>query len=274
MDRIPMKFQEDFDMDGLDVPGAIDELDHLDLVRRQGEAERNREQPLVNVNPAEARNGSLGGEQAVTGGGRTITVVDFRTDDVKTLPMVVTLLPVIGLGATGLAEFGGSFRPFARVRWGTKAAPSEAVVDVGRGCQFTVAGSFCTVDIGADAAGVVPEITANIAAMLSFWTTARQQPVYRTSYIDDLGAGATSSVRSIPAFASSAFVCRTTAAGNMAPVRMNFIDNAGTLRYTFDLTAGSLQPLVWPVAGDVTQFTVANSGGDPIQVRVVWALCL
>lgn len=244
----------------------LDDFDQNLMIREQQRreiAEQGDDTHQTN-NPSSWDRGLLGGNVIVQPGtataqGQTQTVAYWPGDDFETLPVVVTIAPLMPLPA------GAQVRPFARVRWATRNGEFTAEIDCGTGMQFCITASSVYVDVGQDA-GSNQQI--QVYGALSYWGTNTATPAYRTSYIDSIGIAATVNVKR-PAFATTLFGFERASNGAYT---LNFRDINGTLIGSRSYAAANyiINPISLP--NDCASIDVVNGSGGIDTVRLVWGL--
>lgn len=199
----------------------------------------------------------------------------------EAIPLTLFAFPAVrGQGATypsatNAASTNYSYRPFMRITWGTsRGAPFEAVVDVGRGIQVTLAAAYIYANAGMD----VPRSTDVAGSMvvsgsLNYYSAARQAPAMRTIYIDDLANTSTSAQFNIPAFATGLLPIQVSEATTGA-CTIRWYDVAGRVLYRSQLLTPGAQVAPIPVANDAYSFDLTNDGSASANFRCMFQLSL
>lgn len=162
--------------------------------------------PFMRINPPTALQGTVGGQQKVFVG-QHIQVANWGGKDAECCPITVTLAPVQGL----VGQYTLTPLPYGIVRWGTRGFLVSAEVDIGTGTQFTVGGSYATIEVALEdvldpaISSTNPNDFANLAGMLSFWPVVRTKPITRTKSFP-LGGVNVQKTIDIPPFAKDFLV--------------------------------------------------------------------
>lgn len=217
--------------------------------------------PLISGNPASALQSLMGSTQTVhsgtgTAGGATApTVARWAADsDAETRPVGVTF----GMAPVD-PHFGtADVKPFGIVQFGTTGALLQAEVDIGTGCRFSVEASQVILQVGVDSA-VAPATACDLilSGLLSFGMVSKPTPMTRTVYIDNLGAGASTSGIPIKPFAKSVQFWR---APVTEAVTIEFHNSALQLLYSFVLAANATMTDPIPISNDCTQIVINDTG--------------
>lgn len=229
----------------------LDDFDQEFELRNRAQQDLIDLAPFSRTNPISVLKGSLGGQKIFTVEGQVNEwhqVAFWSGDDAETTPVTVTLANQGRISVPGMAVVN-SVSTDARVTFGTKGMSAQVIVDMSRGCQFTVSGSEVRVEIRSNA----PVIAS---ASLSFRACTHQQPITRTIQI---ATGSLSTA--VPAFAKSLTIWRLPVAN---AVTVNFLDNNGSTRYSYLLAASAynLDPL--PIGNEISDISVTDTGGGGI----------
>ena len=276
-----------------DAYPTADDLTHKSLLRAKKQANAAAAAPPVSTNPASSTGAVLGGQLTVysapgmgngvaTPPGSPLQTANWVGDDSETCPITITLAPVQQIGAlSGLytARQPGP-RPYAIIQFGTRGMLVSAQVDIGTGCQLTVSGSSCTVQVcldGYTAGANIPlgdQVSMILAGMVSaFSPIFRTAPLTRTIYFDGAQAAAGSTI--VPPFAKSVKFWRNNSTSG--PVTFTFFDS-GEPRYTYTLPAttgdGVTGYMFNPIPIDGSIVSVAFSGADSGQSCLIFELDL
>lgn len=184
-------------------------------------------------------------------------------------------------GASGSSTL--SYRPFARVVWGSgsRGRANEAFVDVGRGTQFTINANHVYVNVGMDSftasvtlTGTVTYVAGSmyLSGNLGFFAGQSTAPVTRTRYIDFLAAAGTATV-TIPAFAQYLLPPQSTVLGTTGTTQLDFQDVNGNLLYALQFTNGTVVSPI-PISNDAYQVVVTNVAGADASYRLVFQLAI
>lgn len=207
---------EIFDQDELEANAEFlsqirtgDQLAAKAALRKQKWHQLNQQAKFSRIQPPSVLKGVIGNVAEVELGSQ-IQVANWAGDDAESCPITFTLGPVDQVPA----ELLNNFNPFAICRWGTHGYSLTAEVDIGRGCQFTVAGSAAVLTLvnpTTESALIPGAPTAlSLAGMLSLGLpVVRTAPITRTTRILVAG-GDTVRVR-VPAFAKSVRLVRASA---------------------------------------------------------------
>jgi hypothetical protein len=232
---------------------------------------------FVRTNPPSVMQGVIGGYQIVRSDDiAPIQVANWGGEDEETLPITVTIAPVEQI-PTGISLSNSRVRPFASVQWGTRAALVKAFIDIGRGAQLTINGSYCTVSVGLDPPPGGAVTSMKLAGMLSFYPCVRTAPVTRTLYIDGILAGAAATF-TVPPFAKNLTVLTIPTAGASpfaGPLSILFFDGASQLVYARNFIAGDdtvFGPLL--LSDDVVSVQISNGAGSTLTGRAVFELAI
>jgi len=221
--------------------------------------------PYSRQNPPSVVGVALSGQQTVQSGGQPATVAVWAGYDEEAIAVTCAVYPILPVQATVATLGKGAWRPYASITIGLRGAKQTIAVDIGMGCQFTVAASLVQIDVAMDpvASGAALSTGATIGGHIAFRGVTRQKPITRTAYIDNIGSGLTKRVF-LPLFAKDVTPYST----NAAPT-LNFLDIAGNTIYsqtgTKGITLGSL-------ANDVVAIDYVDAGGGGGDGRLVFGL--
>ncbi len=195
-------------------------------------------------------------------------------NDFETRPVTITFQNITATPITSKAAIiPVGLRPFGLVQFGTSSASSPLYVDIGRGCQFTVAASAVSVAVGVDPVASNSQTLINqmqLAGMISFNPVVRTTPIYRTVYIDDL-EGSTLQIN-VPPFANRVWFFR--AAPASVGASLVFQDSTANTVYEVDLAAGAQMTTPIPLTSDIAFISVAKTAGANNYARLVFELGL
>lgn len=213
------------DRDKALIEAGGDEFEQLAILRERRGAELNAFQPFTNVNPRSAVDAILGNNAIVVCGGPLSQVIYWQAgSDAETTNLNIALQPV---NQPPPNVIGAIFRPFARVKWGTRSTQFTADIDIARGTQISLNAASVTVQVGlaADVSGNAPnDTTMNISGSLSFGGGGRFAPVTRTVWLDSPTGSET--FLTVPSFAKRVSVITRTSA--IATARqLNLKDSIG-----------------------------------------------
>lgn len=163
----------------------------------------------------------LGG-QVTVGAGQVVQVAHFSSPDLSTLPLAITLAPLVPLPPALPPQ-----RPYAIINFGNSVCTSRVEVDISRGCQFSLSASTVNVQLASEP-NVAPT-SAKLAAMISFATPSCDCAITRTlNYVvEDAVVGP---AIAIPTFAKSMLPFRTS--NPISPgfdITINVLDASGIL---------------------------------------------
>ena len=233
--------------------------------------------------------GNSTGSYASSGGALSGAVVPVSESQVcrwegritESMPVTVAVNPLTSLSgatypppATGLLF---SYRNFFRVRWGSgRGQLCQAIGDIGNGVQFTVACSSLYVDVGQDVPYPgVPAGSIWLNASMSFFSSSRVSQVFRTMYVDQLAAAATTKV-TIPAFATTLEAINTATLGNFSIRIDSTPGSSGTGRNlaTVSNSATQVRSNAIALPSEAYQVTITNNAGTPQDLNLVFGLSL
>lgn len=221
-----------------------DQLAHKAALRAGKHQAMNAEAPFQRINPPSVLKGISGNvaqcqvqelNAAGTNTPNLAQIAYWPGDDAEAMPLTVTMGNV-GIYSTGsfieAPNTTAPIRPFLVLQYGTKGFSLRLEVDLHQGCQFTVGASQATLQVGLDLVGhglFQNFPTVPLTGMFSFWASQKSTPMTRTRYIDDLAAGAVSSVIAVPAFAMDLVVVASQQLGaaSSPPFSVLVVDSSG-----------------------------------------------
>lgn len=164
-------------------------------------------------------------------------------------------------------------RAYGQIIFGTRNRYTVEV-DVGMGAQLSVNAGAVALLVALEASptgSVDREIV--VSGQISFWPCVRTAPLTRTRYIDSLATGNSSTV-TIPPFAKSFTVLRSTNMGAVLGYTVTVQDNKGAVLFTQVVAADAFaNPVILP--GSARAVTIANASGSTItNCEVVFELGL
>ncbi len=277
--------QDDFQELIRDRARALEEAGGDDLaaevIHREGtHAALNDKAGFTRTNPPSALHGNLGSQASPVPGKDSIEVARWTgASDAETTNVTFTFGRVTKLLAT--TPFGPAIqpvRPVGIIGFGTSAFLSSFEVDIGLGCQATLTASQMSLAVKLDPtpnpANTPPDTT--LAGMLSFQVVTRAPRLTRSVYIDNLGAGATSTRTLIPLFAKTLQVLRydisLAVPGAEPAFELTFLDSGGTLIYNVAVVAGPMPELFVPP--DAETFYIKNTAGNIVTYRAMYSLTI
>jgi hypothetical protein len=252
----------------------IDQLEQKAAIAKDRRDALARLAPYRRINPASAMSGGsiLGNIQECTSGENPKDVLRWNGEHpADALPVTISVSPVQQILQT--ASPGGglqiSFRPFARVRWGSAGWLNEADVDLYRGIQLVVNASFVHVQVGMDGAtGTDFNGTMKLSGSMGFYGAPRPgQPTYRTVYVDDTNVQTNFQ---IPAWAKDLTFLRPLDAA----CRLDFKLATGTVIASVTLAANSTSTYIPTRLPDDAVLVDIVTGGAGITGRLVFGLAL
>jgi hypothetical protein len=260
-------------------------VEELDGMAEQREAERRREDaqvPRVLITPPSARKGVLGGSANMKNGAPAQRLIHWFADRLdEAIPLSICVAPITSdvngnfstasatSSSNAISGAGAQNRPYANIYWmGGRGVPMQAQVDVRKGVQFTVHGTFVAVDVGLDAGNANGSM--DIGAWLSFYSISRPSLMTRTIFIDALANAGTQTVV-IPSFAVSLLPLQSST--TTANIQMNFRDKNGTLIQRSDLLAPGTQRSPIPLPDDAYDVVFTNNDTVAVTARAMFELC-
>jgi len=269
---------DDFDgmLDDVEqVGGSLGDLDTQAKLARLHRQRLNQAAPFVRTGPPSFGKGTSGNTVLVTQGQPPTAIANWVADDEsEATTIMVTLFPTVDFVGTlplNMIQTGAPrSRPFAEIRWGSRATPAVARVDMAKGCQFPVSASFVAVNVGLD---YVNSSTVQMAlgGWLSAFTGQHVTPVKRTIYIDSLAAAGTSTFL-VPTFATQLLPPQRTPLSNQ--FTLDFYDNVNNLIFSVQGGAGTTSFMTAPLdlPDDAYSCTLTNDGASSLTVRIPFAL--
>ena len=254
-----------------------DQLQHFADLRGTKHALLNAQAPFSRINPPSVLTGSLGTQVSVSAG-ELKQVAAWAGDDAETGPVTITLAAVAQLDAMGDDYGYAAHRPYAVIQFGTRASLLTAEVDISRGCQLTVCASMVTVQVGTsygpiDNAAALPKPIL-LSGMLSFHPMVRTQNVTRTTFIDTnvlIGIGV---VPTIPAFARSVTLLKTSNTEIAKAGDLVFYTSSTSESVTIPIAGGTQLLTPIPIPDDAVNysFTTGAPGFISIKHRAIFNL--
>lgn len=254
---------------------VLDDLDAMFHKKVLEEEDAKSVAPFATINPPSWDRGVLGGEVTILPNEAPKDVVYWPGDDRETIPITVSLQPLLPALVGGALDpsqgSGGAIvvsKPFAIVKWGTKNGQMQAEIDIGRGVEFTIAASSVYVLVGVD----YSTAACTIRGAISFYAATRTQPACRTKYINGintLAAGASVSIFR-PDFAST--INSFWRSNPLDQWLLQFFDGAGNLIHTRVVAPSTYleTPIVLP--NDFSYVTVTNQSQNQGRARLVFGL--
>lgn len=236
-------------------------------------------QALLQPNPFQSGFGG-GNILGPNGGGfpTMIPVVQWAGADAEATTFVVNLSNITNLLTSSI--FDGPVRAVAIIQFGTRGQLNTVEVDIGLGCQFTLAGSQINIALALESPeygvkGFAPISFVNVvlAGMLSVGTTCSVGRVTRTRYMATVPALVQPSpiTVNIPLYAKDFFIFGSFA----STLALAFKDTAGVVRGTFNLTpAGTQMEEPMPIPRDAVTVTVTDSSGAITLPEIQFGLAL
>jgi hypothetical protein len=282
--------EDDEDIVGGDSPDKLESADFIARkydgadglvqkvkLREHGWKGLNDVAKFARINPPSVMQGSLGGYQIVRSDNvKPIQVAMWGGDDEETLPITVTFMPVEQIQVAGVTPLQSQARPFGVVKFGTRAMVAEAQVDIGKGCQFTVSGAFCTLEVGVDLPDVAVVTSMKLGGMLSFYPVVRTTPVTRTVYVSV--AATDFQTFPIPAFAKNVtLVAVENIAGpppSIGAYQIQVQDSTGTEIYSKFFAAGAAVISSIPLSDDAATIAIKTgfAGSQGVSGRLIFEL--
>ena len=220
------------------------------------------------TNPPSALDGVTGLTISVTSGEPVKELFTWNArSDAEVTTMTITLAPVLDPEGRLPASITGitppaRVRTWAQVKFGARAAPMIARVDIGKGCQFSVTGTHVSVALAADTVNTAYTLT--IGGWLSFSNANKVTPVPRTLYVESLAASATSTSQPIPAYARQLLpVQRTPLSQGFTII---FRDSGASEIFRIYGGAGTSSFMSAPLdlPGDAYAFIITNDAGSTL----------
>lgn len=225
------------------------------------------EAPFRRTNPFSAVEAILGNAvvvQSNTTGTKAPQVARWTGEDIDCTNVTVAF----GVIPPPSGNQPNIIRPYGIVQFGSKGQLETVEVDIGLGCQFTVAGSFVAVQVGMDDDGSTNAGSALLSGNMSFRKVAHGVPLTRTKY-NSIGNGATATVQ-VPPFAKRVLFYTDTPAQTYT---LTFKDWAGNTAYTFAVAANGFMTTSIPLSGDIEQVLITPQTGVVV-TRLVFELAI
>lgn len=217
---------------------------------------------------------SQGGQTAVQEG----PIIRWDGEEEESQAVTLALTPASGgnypAGNNGRGQ-NFSYRPFGHVFWGTlRGQPCEVLVDVGRGCQFSLAAAYLSANVGMEApiVGSIPG-SMMITGTLGFNPAGTASVIIRTRYVDNLAQNGVKNVI-IPNFATQLLPLQRSDVSATSSVTLTFKDPAGDALYSFSLSSSTQQQQPIPLTGDVYSVDVTNGGQQTASFHLCFSLAL
>lgn len=208
--------------------------------------------------------------------------------DVKSVAQVLTV--DVGLIKGEVPTFppkltNFSCRPYGIVEYGADGYHSVVKFDVGCGTRFTVAGNYCSVQVGMDPPDVAfppwyPTGSGimSIGASLGFYAAPSQAPVTCTAYIDNLAQQKQANVvRPAKAVAILPPIGARADGSGPVPITLTFYGWGGEIIGMLSFNIGDIVCPI-PLSNDIAGLQIGNddSGGKPqtSSFRLVFQLAL
>lgn len=156
----------------------------------------------VLINP-DTGSAVLGNTRTVTSGNEMDCAYWSGEDGSATVMTVHASVQPIQAGWPNVVT-GASYRPYVKVRWGTRGVFHTVTADIGLGCTLVVAGSSIYVVVGMSptSASNPAAGTMQLGASVGFFSATPASPPTRTVFVDSLAQSSTVNVL-IPAFAQT-----------------------------------------------------------------------
>lgn len=217
--------------------------------------------PWRNSNPPSSLNNPLGGSANVFEGQDPVQIANWVGDSDSEAQNVTVVLGPAGVYSTlaGKPQAAKFLDAFADVTYGTRGQTVTVRVDVGNGCQFTVAGSAVRVAVGSTLGDV------SVTGMLSFREVTHFSPITRTAVALAVPAGGSLSGTVIPVFAKRLRVVRSTTAGFTVTLGNN----------TVVVTVASSAEMDWlPIPSGCTTLQITDGGMAGFTANAIFELSL
>jgi len=185
----------------------LDDFDQEFQLGQAKAAESAAVSPPTNTNPVSAQNAILGGQSTPDSRQQPVEVARWNGDnDAECTNFTVTAALV--KPPLSQQNFNVSYRGYLVVQWGIRGYTFNIEVDIGQGVEFTLTGSFCSVQIFCEAS-VASNVGPPYTAGVSFREANRTAPLTRskTGLLKTAGAGSTSII--VPPFAKKFWVLST-----------------------------------------------------------------
>lgn len=246
------------------VEGGGDDLAR-EVIMMQQDAERlRRDSPPVLSNPLSAKDGPLGGQAAPNAAGQNgIEVARWAGEDIEATNFVITASPVWEAGVAQPASI--TQRTFLQVQWGMRNSVQYIEVDVGKGCEFTLAGSFVTVAVACEASAANNNAQP-IVAGVAFREGNRTTALTRTKVFANINGAQT--VPIVP-FAKKFWVMLSAAA---ATATVSVQEPDATVLETFTQTAAFPPQSPYALPGSAANLVITTSQAS--NLTVVFELCV
>lgn len=260
------------------------EFDHLDAAARTAAVRDEFYQMVeahlarvkqVNVeagyvgNPPSATRQSLGGRAMLTSDDIIVqsSVARWEGTDAETGPVTIT----VGL-RNPLIVNTLVVRPFAYIRWGAYGANFEVEIDIGTGRQLTVNASMIEVIVALDALTANNAAQVQMLANLSFKPMVRTSPLIRTRYIDSATQNTANNIV-VPPFAIGILPIQMADIATPGVVQLDFVDSAGTTRYSLTIPNGSQTAMI-PLTSDIVRVVATSTAATTQHVRIPFQLAI
>lgn len=182
------------------------------VIHREGDAAKLTAQaPFQRTDAPPSVVGAVLGNVANLTWGESKQLAQWSGPDADTRPLTVTigLVELIWNTPAGVA-FGGEFRPYATLLWGSGGFSYTAEVDLGRGAQWTVGASSAFLTLTLPHSTDEPAgVSIKVAGSFSYQPCVRTAPLTRTVYIDSTPLS--NLVTEVPPFAKKVTVWRSNA---------------------------------------------------------------
>ncbi len=266
--------------EGQNVEGMMKEYQ----LREIGNDADNVQAPTVNTNPESAYRAVLGNQYVLTSGHEVGSVVSWRGNDRESRYVTVMCTRAVAADSGYPSPTSGSgialsYRPYIKVRFGTRGNTTIVEVDLNRGTQVTVVGASVYVDLGMDPAPVSGPSgvaytagTMLLGCSMGWGATSRFVPNTRTRYLDNI-FGLTNVI--IPTCAQTLLPVQYS--GLSATLQLDVKDAAGTVLYSLQVTPTTPMTQPLPLANDAYSIDVTPTGTTSvatINARLVFALTL
>lgn len=239
------------------VEGGYDDLARDALLQQQEAEERNRLAPTMSQNPASAMNTPLGGQATPNATGNAIEVLRWAGTDDEATNFTITAAPVWEAATAQPTSI--TQRTFLQVQWGTRSQMQYAEIDVGKGCKFTLAGSFVTVAVNCEAS-VSNNNGQPIAVSLGFRNTHSSSLLTRTKTLINVSGAQTVIV---PPFAKKWFLAVSNTA---ATATVSEQEPDGTVLEAFTQAAAAVPTTSFILPASCAQIVITPSQATNLSV--------
>ena len=273
----------------LHAEARIRELRQADLIQQPTPGTGQTAMPgtgqQVRITPPSAYKAQKGSQVIVISNQPALPLIAWTGEEIESQPVTfiiqnlgrfVSTSTAVGQGYFAWPSASGvtaQYRPYAIVQFGNGANLTTFNVDIGRGIQMTVCGSSVYVSVALDVNGTpATQVAMSIGGSLAFFACQKNAPIMRTGFVDSLAAAGTQAIV-IPSFAQTLLPVQMDDGAGTGQARLSFRDVSTGVLYRLDIGSPGAQTTPIPIANDVYDVLITNTGANTTTYRLPFQLC-